>query len=321
MWLKGVRSFLVAILACGSFCAGIRHDEAARSATFCVNSTGSRVYEPRGRQMTKLLAKAPDETIPVYAFIHTHVEEGLNLVLSDILMSMEQSGLYADATRVTVAVVGAGIDRVESLVHSFGSRFSKVKAVQSHQDKLTWELGTINHLRAFAQRVLKRQNNKAKGAHLLYVNTKGMFKEHGDYVAKWFWRKLLGHWVIGHHREARQLLIWGYDAVGSNAVNQDVAEFSAKMRVNPRHAWHYSGNWWWATAHHVARLPKLDIDREIDQVDRCQAENLVLSLLPDMCAGLLHQSASTHVYDLQSLPSLRGIDEAAVLGTLVSGSR
>ena len=131
----------------------------------------------------------------------------------------------------------------------------------------------------------------------------------------------MGHWVIGHHKEARQLLSLGYDAVGSNAVNQDVAEFSAKMRVNPEHAWHYSGNWWWATAHHTARLPKLDTDREIDHVDRCQAENVVLSLLPNMCAGLLHQSPSTHMCDLESLPSLHGMEDTAVLGTLVSGSR
>lgn len=50
------------------------------------------------------------------------------------------------------------------------------RAVQSHPDKFSWELGTLNHLRAFAQSVLERPDHKYKWTHLLYMNTKGMYK-------------------------------------------------------------------------------------------------------------------------------------------------
>ena len=76
-------------------------------------------------------------------------------------------------------------------------------------------------------------------------------------------------------------------------------------RINFSHGWHYSGNFWWATAHHVARqrfLNTQDIN-VADPLERLQAEFTILSNLPDMCAGEMHHSKHVHMYDLGAVPS------------------
>ena len=221
-------------------------------------------------------------------------------VIVDLLTACEQTGVYNVASNFTLNVIGSGFEQVRSLVHEeLGDRFSKVEIINLDRNSSNFEFSSINFLLMSAKDLLSRGID----AHFLYIHTKGLYA-HGDYTSKWQWRKYLEFWTLRRHQDARGLLAHGYDAVGSNAIDFSAgAEIDNRIRVNPSHGWHYSGNFWWATTHHLARIPELPEDIAVDEWTRCLAEFSILSPLPNMCAGELHHSESAHMYALGLVPS------------------
>ena len=272
------------------FTGGTRKNE-----SYCYNSYGKPVRDYR-------MNKAQEDTLfsnnfrpDVFVFIHASFGNQMRLILSDMLLNLDFSGLYAEAVKITVGIPLDGFKHVQTLLNEFHGRFDKVKI--EVVSSATWEIGTLNLMISCAKRVV----HKNREAHILYIHTKGMH-DHGDPVAKFHWRRAMEYWVIEKHKEARRLLTWGYDTVGSNAINKDMPEHRSKMRVNPAHAWHYSGNFWWATAHHIARLDEIPKYLALDHVERVKAENFILSNMPNMCAGIMCQFPSPHMYVLSQLP-------------------
>ena len=161
----------------------------------------------------------------------------------------------------------------------------------------TWEFGSINALLSHAMNL----HSKRQETHYLYIHTKGLNVDNGDYVAKWFWRKNLENWLVVRHEYCRWLLDNGFDTIGVNATNHG-PENAEQARVNPSHAWHYSGNFWWATHSYLSTLKPLQTDTLIDHVVRLKAENFILSQMPNMCAANIHQDENVHVYSVEQIP-------------------
>lgn len=179
-------------------------------------------------------------------------------------------------------------------------RFKKVTVVNENQDPGTWEFSSINLLLRHAKYLADRNID----AHLLYIHTKGLRKD-GDFIAKWHWRKYLEYRTLERQQDARQLLTLGYDTVGSNVINPPGAltPERAYTRIHPDHNWHYSGNFWWSTASHFAKNDYLPIKpgHMIDIVERNLAENIILSRVPNMCAGILHQAEQSHMVSIKDI--------------------
>mmetsp|Transcript_6787 Transcript_6787/g.15020 ORF Transcript_6787/g.15020 Transcript_6787/m.15020 type:complete len:391 (-) Transcript_6787:165-1337(-) len=320
---------LTLVLTCWSNTGKSQDTSAKRPAVTCVNSKGTRINQAKSTVRGQL--HPLESPVPVFVMIHTVAHTGasegqsmigsLREVLGDLLLACERTGVYELATNITINVVGNGYVLVKDFVEvDFDKRFQKIQVMNLHENPHTWEFSSINLLLDYAKELAAA----GKEAHMLYIHTKGMHRT-GDPVAKWHWRKFLEYWVLEHQVDARGLLLQGYDAVGSNAINfSGGAEVEAKTRVNPAHGWHYSGNFWWSTSNHLARHAHLKIqpDHKIDSWERCKAEFTVLSRLPDMCAGELHHSTHAHMYSLGSIPSLWELSNSeASTKLLLSGAR
>ena len=118
------------------------------------------------------------------------------------------------------------------------------------------------------------------------------------------------HWLIENHIHCRRMLAYGYDTVGSNPLNgneNSILKGAGKGSVRGS-SMHYSGNFWWSTASHLARLTKeLPIDEHMQVRRRLQAENLVLSAYPSMCAGVVYDWGSPHMYHLSEIPHVHNL--------------
>ena len=136
--------------------------------------------------------------------------------------------------------------------------------------------------------------------HILYLHTKGNYDQTGAYIPKWYWRQVMQHWLLDKHEHARRLLTQGFDTVGVNAVRGHLDK-SALVRGSDIH---YSGNFWWATSRHLSTLKALGIPTNNYFNSRCQAENLILSKLPTMCAANVYSWNATHMYALSEIPQL-----------------
>lgn len=265
----------------------------------CVNHSATRVHETS--PWYAIVSASFSPPIPVHVVIHAVTLGNWRLIISDMLFSLERHGLYEVAHSITVCAAGttSQIDELRELCSSFGTRFDRVKVLQTSNSTTNyWEFLTINYVQTLASQL----EAKNQPGHVLYLHTKGLYEHNGDFVSKWFWRKWMEDFVIKRHREARALLSFGYDTVGCNAVNLYIAPHE-EMKVNPLHAWHYSGNFWWATTGHLASLPKLPTDHPIGDPERCKAENFVLAKLPEMCAGVLGRSEHVHIYHNSQIPS------------------
>lgn len=265
----------------------------------CRNSLGNLIREATALDVGEL---GQSTYPPAIVLIHTVVTPELASVLTDLLTALELHGVYDAAANITLAVAGPGVHDAAMLVAGFRGRFGKVRVVKVHPSAAAWELASVNLLGQQCADLRSR----GQRAHALYIHTKGLYSSGaGNAATKWQWRKVLEHFILKFHVEARSLLEHGYDTVGSNVINQDLGPpYRARMRVNPAHAYHYSGNFWWATSDHLARLPLLQLNHAIDSYERCKAENLVLSPMPNMCAGEIYHSEHAHMYSFFELPPM-----------------
>ena len=293
----------------------------SRLSRMCRNARGVKVNE------FTYPAKATGVNVvsqfPVHVVMHAAVDvESQNdkvvnrfrEVIVDLLTASEQAGVYNIASSFTLNVVGSGFEQVRLLVHDeLGDRFSKVEIVNLDRNVSNFEFSSVN----FLLRSAKDLESRSIEAHFLYIHTKGLH-HHGDYTSKWHWRKYMEFWTLRRHQDARGLLALGYDALGSNAIDFSAgAEIDSRIRVNPSHGWHYSGNFWWATTSHLSRLPQLPENTTVDHWTRCLAEFLILSPLPHMCAGELHHSESAHMYGLGLVPSFWELENTRTGATLI----
>lgn len=277
----------------------------------CTGAHGQHLSAP-----IRISESAPMTSTKVLVYIHVATISRWRDILIDMLMTMKLSGLLSLDADLVIGVVG-NAEEVKQLIFATEGRFipgtGQVQIIPLSTDVQRWEIPSMNYLREFAL----TQGKLGKRVNVLYVHTKGAFG-HGDPAVVWQWRKRLEHMLVFNFKTCLHLLDRGFDTVGVNAVNMFVEEHEFKMKVNPEHAWHYSGNFWWTTSSHLARLPALSLDHEIDHIERCKAENFILSALPDgMCAGLLHQDAQPHIYQIKELPLKKEMEDVISSVSLV----
>lgn len=275
----------------GDFCVSSKTAFVKTTFEPCRNSRSELVTPPYDCALSYL----PNPEVAVVVFVHVAVVSGLDPVLVDELLALEESGLYAEAESVTITVVGE-IKHVQEVLSSFPKvRFSKVRTVQVSSDPSLFEKPSIN----FIQRYAENQSLIGTEKHVLYMHTKGVYAETGASIPKWYWRHVMQFWLLDHHEYARSLLSLGYDAVGVNAVHGHLKK-EALFQGNDVH---YSGNFWWASTDYLSKLEQIT-DAKPDFFSRCQAENWILSGTPDICAGVLYHWGGAHIYDYSEIPNL-----------------
>lgn len=264
----------------------------------CVNSYGSIVPEYNNSSPNDFNNR--NSNVPFQVFIHTIAKGDWITVLLDMIMDMDHSSFYAQVTLITIGVIGgteSSLNEERKLVKQIrNGRFQKkFKFIQTNQREDVWEFSTINYMIEQAKLII----SKNSAQHFLYMHTKGVNTRTGASLPKWYWRKWMTAWLIKYHELNRVILDHGYDVLGSNPLNLYFRHLST--RVNLNHSWHYSGNFWWATAKYISTLPLLNFDHAISDYERIKAELLVLSKAPDMCAGILGYSNNPHFYNIKDI--------------------
>ena len=263
----------------------------------CLNALGHRVHKPKNCTQKDLEPVRLGQ--PVHVFAHVTASQQLAPILLDMLFDLHESGLMKIAESINICVSGKSLEDMDELLSGFESERleNRLRIHHVSTNPRTFELPTINKILEFARSTVDAESN----AHILYLHSKGLFSESGSFVQKWYWRKTMQYWLIHHHEHCRKMLDLGYDAVGLNPI-MGASKKHSEARVDGN-CIHYSGNFWWASAHHLARLkPKLHVHGHLKPIERFQAENLILSKYPHMCAGVVYDWGSTHMYKSKDVP-------------------
>ncbi len=230
---------------------------------------------------------------PIYIFMHVcNLHNGIQ-IFNDQLKSIIDSGLYDKCKNILVCIVGKNFELPIS-------KYNKLILLYQDDNPKYYEVKTINHIKYICDKI-------SDNSRILYVHTKGV-RKNGDEVCVRSWRKLLEYYTIVNHDIALQYLRNNYDTVGSNVINMSPStnpDTRYLYAVNPKHFFHYSGNFWWTTAKHVRRLPMLQHDPRKDAIStRCRAENWILSALPHMSGFEMYYNKNyVHPYNTYCDPN------------------
>lgn len=143
--------------------------------------------------------------------------------------------------QITVSLVGPPIDRAAARVR-LTSRLAEL-----HSSPVDWietdtgfEQVTLSALRASIRSV-------PPDSPVLYAHTKGAYHQSPWSEA---WRRSMTRYVVTGWRQCVQLLADGYDTVGCHWLNPGDAPAPYEVKSS-----YYGGNFWWATASYLRRLP------------------------------------------------------------------
>lgn len=186
-------------------------------------------------------------------------------VMRDQLAKLLFSGLLQKST-VYAFVYGPDSIKASSILKEYGSN---ITIVTCNPETLGGERETLRRIHDFIN------GDEA----ILYFHTKGVTRvpisrEIED------WRAYMEYWLIARHEACIDTLKKGYDAVGLDYYEKS----------HP----HFSGNFWWCSAEHYMRLPKLDLSNLEDASRYQMSETYMLGghfdMHPKPKIGILHHS-------------------------------
>ncbi|HYV89717.1 MAG TPA: glycosyltransferase, partial [Candidatus Polarisedimenticolia bacterium] len=207
----------------------------------------------------KYFSDALGEQIETAAFIHGFTKNGDLSILTELLDSLDASGLLATFDRLYVINCGEEI----ALAGKFDRHAGRIRLINHSRDASRAEAPTLTLIRLFAE--FHRQ------ARILYLHTKGASHPQPT-LQNADWRRMMLYFLVERHEQAIAALT-SADVVGCNLLE-------APKR-------HFSGNFWWAKASYLAGLAPVPAG------DRHEAEWWVLSG-QNARAQSLHDSGVHH---------------------------
>ena len=169
-------------------------------------------------------------------FYHIYCNNSTEKVVHDQLTKLMFSGLYHTANELHCFLTGEWniMERVETLIHTFGDKYKITKKVANDT---TYERFTLSEISSMIVPEDK----------ILYFHTKGITKPTNHNV--YDWRTYMEFFLMSRHQECLQLLDH-YDTVGVNVANVP--------------ALHYSGNFWWCRGDYFLKLDVAALDHLYD---------------------------------------------------------
>ena len=207
----------------------------------------------------KYFADALGEDMRTVCFIHSLARRDDTSILEELLGTIDESGLLGVLDRLYVVSVGDEAERPRACA----SRGGKVRVIPYSTDARLSERPTLDLLRTFSL--------FHEGAKILYLHTKGASYDRPHPNVE-DWRRHMLHFLVERFPRCLGAL------ETSDAAGCDLLE-------HPRR--HFSGNFWWANARYLRRLPP------VPSGSRHEAEWWVLSGAPARVLSL-HDSGVDH---------------------------
>ena len=167
--------------------------------------------------------------VNIIGYIHICQEYNWTKSFDLLINTIKISNLYNNTNEIRISIVNNKGQYVDN------ERFNdiKFKIINGGLSKY-YERPTLLHMRKYSE----IDNNNTL---YWYLHTKGIThfgtKKENNVLD---WIKLMLYWNIEYWQFAVYKLLHKYDTYGCNAIKNV----------------HYSGNFWWATAKHIKRLPK-----------------------------------------------------------------
>lgn len=156
-------------------------------------------------------------------FIHTANIEGSLKRVTQFLQLLESSELLTPTTNIFLSYVG-------NKTNIYYALHPRLVVLHSSPNVGDYELPTLNIVWNYARLY---PNMK-----LLYLHTKGIGKQKNDCIEDW--TEYMLYFCVEKWKECLDMLNTS-DTVGVDLLEEPVL--------------HYSGNFWWANASHILRLP------------------------------------------------------------------
>ena len=178
----------------------------------------------------------------IYGFIHTYTVNNWKDILEEQLNEIVRSGLYDKVEKIFIGVNGD-----ERFSYWLAVTYKKFEVLYQFSKPELEQSLTLSFLRLFARKNL--------GSKIFYIHSKGV--THKDSKPQNDWRKMMEHYIITQHESCLHELERS-DVVGVNwHLGEGYMGATAKkcggVQVTP----HFSGNFWWANAEYLERLPSL----------------------------------------------------------------
>ncbi len=208
------------------------------------------VYNSTPEELKRLNVKN-ENGLKLVVFYHTFLIEGFEKYLEEQLGLLKDYGLSERVSEVHIGLDGSWTDRIYAMEkyknHNF--YFYNVEG--------QGEQGTLQ--------LLHNMCRKEEHFLVLYMHTKGItylnsnnpkYKENLQ-----VWRRYMEYWNIKKAKLCVDLLMKGYDIVGTS------------FKENPYN--HYSGNFWWASSQYLKSLPYINKKDVSLEENRYMAEKWV----------------------------------------------
>jgi len=193
------------------------------------------------RYNDNLLRVVKNKTLKNVCFIHScHLQETGTESLDNLLKHINGSSLVEKLDLIIINNIGLDIDC------SKYETSNKIKVINYSKNTNLWEIPTLKLMHYFASQQTDKVN-------ILYLHTKGITHNKGTpiYENVQDWINYMLYFLVEKHYECLTMLDI-YDTVGVNFLLEPCK--------------HWSGNYWWATSHHISKLDasRLDIKHDAE---------------------------------------------------------
>lgn len=173
----------------------------------------------------------------ITGFYHVCMVNNWKEIVLEQLNALTDSGLLTVTNGVHICALGPNENVVQ--LRELVKYYPKVAVVYHSLDIEEYEFPTLDML---WQHCNKLANLGKTDYAVYYLHTKGVVDERGAH-----WRHYMNYYNITRWRDAVAALKAGYDMSGVKW-----------MKKNNWFPQHYSGNFFWARAEHIARKPAID---------------------------------------------------------------
>lgn len=182
-------------------------------------------------------------------FHATHMRNPIVAIIHSCTLNTDGSNPILDYLQETLARAPVHFDAVICINVGTPTK----GALQYSADPKQYERATL--------RMARRIGQDYPNARILYIHTKGVTHPNNQNVRDWM--DLMLYWLVERAPLALTALNDGADAVGCNLV---------RGKNNSHPPLHYSGNFWWTTGAHIARLDpawlKTYMDAELNWITK-----------------------------------------------------
>ena len=182
---------------------------------------------------------------PIYGVYHIYCDKGWQRMVRDQIGRLRESGLYDVTTRLFVSVITRTDDDLQQLEGIIGRE--KMEVISATSDPRRFEYPALMFIRERAQ---------SEDCLFYYFHTKGITYQAASDADRKFnafkrnieaWRHMMEYSIFFKWRVAVNVLTADYDTCGCY-----------RLPPIPQPYYLYAGNFWWARATYLRRLPEFD---------------------------------------------------------------